>query len=103
MNNTIHRNDFEDIDGRFQNGEARRLLSYYSNYRKDIVEKDTDLFLMKKKYDEASTIEAKMHRQKLLQKIKIAILLLQDGDFFISIKLSYAGSKTKALAMVLRP
>lgn len=64
VNDTIHRNDFEDIDGRFQNGEARRLLSYYSNFRKDIVEKDTDLFLMKKKYDEAPTIEAKMHRHK---------------------------------------
>ena len=68
VNDTIHRNDFEDIDGRFQNSEARRLLSYYSNYRKDIVEKDTDLFLMKRKYDEAPTIVAKLHgKQKKIR------------------------------------
>ena len=65
VNETIHRNDFDDIESRFHNTDACRLLSYYCNYRKDIVEKDTDLYLMKQVYDAAPTIKAKLHyRQK---------------------------------------
>ena len=51
ISDTIHSNDFNEIESRFQNPDAFRLLSYYTNYRKDIVETNTNLFKMKQVYD----------------------------------------------------
>lgn len=64
VNDTIHSNDFDNVESRFKNPDALRLLSYYTSYRKDIIEKDTALFKMKQKYDSAPTIKAKLHRHR---------------------------------------
>lgn len=55
----IHRNDFEDRSGGFNNPLVLRLLSFYVNNRKNIVESDTELYIMKKEYDNNPTIKGK--------------------------------------------
>lgn len=60
----IHKNDFENISAKFSNPKVQELLAYYINYRKDVVEYDTDLYKLKLEYDKNPTLEAKRHGRK---------------------------------------
>ena len=60
----IHKNDFENISGKFSNSKVQELLAYYINYRKDVVELGTDLYRLKLEYDKNPTHEAKRHGRK---------------------------------------
>ncbi len=61
VNDTIHENDFDNIQERFCNPEIRELLAYYVNYRKDITDSNTELYKLKKEYDKEPIKEAKRH------------------------------------------
>lgn len=54
----IHRNVFsqKEIDT-VRSEEALRLLSFYTNFRKDIITPGTELYLLKKEYDANPTME----------------------------------------------
>ena len=56
----IHRNNFDQINS-FSNPLVTRLLSFYTNNRKNIIEVNTELYLMKQEYDKNPTIKAKRH------------------------------------------
>ena len=54
----IHDNVFtEDRNAEFQAEEAKKLLSFYTNYRKDIITPGTHLYELKTKYDLNPTME----------------------------------------------
>lgn len=55
----IHKNDFEGVCQHFDDPMIKKLLSFYENNRKSIVELDTELYLMKKEYDNDPTIKSK--------------------------------------------
>lgn len=57
----IHKNDFENYKDTFSNPIILKLLSYYINYRKAVIEEGTELYKLKQKYDENPTLEAKRH------------------------------------------
>lgn len=59
----IHRNEFDKINC-FSNQLILKLLSFYANNRKNIVEVNTELYLMKQEYDKNPTIKAKRHSNK---------------------------------------
>lgn len=61
----IHKNEFNNID-RLSNPMIIKLLSYYTNNRKNITEVNTDLYLMKQEYDKEPTIKAKRHNNKIV-------------------------------------
>ncbi len=53
--NVIHANNFtpEEIEN-IQNTNIKKLLSYYTNYRSDIITPGTELFKLKQEYDKIS-------------------------------------------------
>lgn len=52
----IHTNVFnEDIQTQFGNPLITKLLSYYTNYRKDIITEGTELYKLKQEYDKNPT------------------------------------------------
>ena len=59
----IHKNEFDKIDG-FSDPMIIRLLSYYKDNRKNIVEANTELYLIKQEYDKNPTIKTKRHGSK---------------------------------------
>jgi hypothetical protein len=59
----IHKNDFECDCQHFDDPMIKKLLSFYENNRKSIIESDTELYLMKKEYDNDPTIKAKRHNR----------------------------------------
>ena len=61
--NYIHTNDFE-AELRTYKDITRKLLDYYTNARKDIIDEGKPLFLMKQIYDANPTIETKRHNHK---------------------------------------
>ena len=59
----IHHNNFSEKDNaQFSSTEAQTLLSFYTNFRKDIITPGTDLYKLKKEYDSNPTI--KLRRKK---------------------------------------
>ncbi len=60
----IHTNDFDSSSDRFTNPLIIKLLSFYKNNRKFVVEEGTELFLMKQEYDKKPILEAKRHGKK---------------------------------------
>lgn len=60
----IHKNNFDDVELHFNDKCILKLLTHYSNSRKEIIEDGTGLFQMKAKYDDNPTIEAKRHNKK---------------------------------------
>lgn len=53
----IHTNVFnEETQTQFHNAKIKKLLSYYTNYRKDIVTEGSDLFRLKLEYDKEPTM-----------------------------------------------
>lgn len=56
--NYIHENVFtEDGNSQFKRIEAQNLLYFYTNYRKDIITPGSELYELKKLYDENPTIQ----------------------------------------------
>ena len=54
----IHTNIFtEEENSKFKNQNAHNLLYFYTNYRKEIITPGTDLYELKKIYDENPTIQ----------------------------------------------
>ena len=60
----IHTNDFDNSSERFTNPLIVKLLSFYENNRKFVVEEGTELFVMKQEYDKKPIVEAKRHGKK---------------------------------------
>ena len=60
----IHTNDFDSRGNEFTNPLIVKLLSFYENNRKFVVEEGTELFVMKQEYDKKPTLEAKRHGKK---------------------------------------
>ena len=60
----IHTNDFDSSSGKLTNPLIVKLLSFYENNRKSIVEEGTELFVMKQEYDKNPTLKAKRHGKK---------------------------------------
>ncbi len=60
----IHTNDFDGRRDKFTNPLIIKLLSFYENNRKSVVEKDSELFAMKQEYDKNPILEAKRHSKK---------------------------------------
>lgn len=60
----IHTNDFDSRGNEFTNPLVVKLLSFYENNRKFVVEEGTELFVMKQEYDKKPTLEAKRHGKK---------------------------------------
>ena len=60
----IHTNDFDNSSDRFANPLIIKLLSFYENNRKFVVEEGTELFVMKQEYDKKPILEAKRHGKK---------------------------------------
>ena len=60
----IHTNDFDSSSDRFTNPLIVKLLSFYENNRKFVVEEGTELFVMKQEYDKNPILEAKRHGKK---------------------------------------
>ncbi len=59
----IHSNKFgDDVYGQFSNPKVKQLLSFYNNYRDDIITEGTELYKLKKIYDLNPTIKLKRHR-----------------------------------------
>lgn len=57
----IHTNNFDNINDRFTNPLIVKLLSFYENNRKFVIEKGTELFVMKQEYDKNPTLKNKRH------------------------------------------
>lgn len=61
----IHKNCFDSIpEDLFKDRLTRKLLGYYVNGRKEIIEEGTVLFQMKACYDKTPVFEAKRHNKK---------------------------------------
>lgn len=60
----IHTNDFDNSSDRFTNPLIVKLLSFYKNNRKFVIEEGTELFAMKQEYDKKPILEAKRHGKK---------------------------------------
>ena len=60
----IHKNDFEK-DYSFSNPLVIKLLSFYENNRKAIIDPDTELYILKSEYDKNPTLEAKRHNKHI--------------------------------------
>lgn len=60
----IHTNDFDSSNDKFTNPLIVKLLSFYKNNRKFVVEEGTELYAMKQEYDKKPTLEAKRHGRK---------------------------------------
>ena len=58
----IHKNEFEE-NNHFTNPLVVKLLSFYENNRKAIIDPDTELYRMKLEYDKSPTIELKKHNK----------------------------------------
>ena len=61
----IHTNDFDNSSDRFTNPLIIKLLSFYENNRKFVVEEGTELFVMKQEYDKKPILEAKRHGRRI--------------------------------------
>ncbi len=62
----IHRNTFTpDELNRVTSSDAKMLLSFYTNYRKDIITENTELFRLKKEYDANPTRQLR-RKEKVL-------------------------------------
>ncbi len=59
---TIHKNDFENL--KHDNPLIEKLLSYYINNRKAVIEPNTELYKMKQIYDVNPTMQLKRHGKK---------------------------------------
>lgn len=60
----IHKNEFEYNTARFTKPQVRKLLAYYVNYRKAVVEEGTDLYKLKLEYDKNPLQKLKRHKNK---------------------------------------
>ncbi len=58
----IHKNEFED-NNHFSNPLVVKLISFYENNRKAIIDPDTELYRMKLEYDKNPTLELKKHNK----------------------------------------
>ena len=47
----IFKNDFNDIESLTESPKLRKILKYYKNYRADIADPSTDLYKLKKEFD----------------------------------------------------
>ena len=63
--NFIHNNDFDYDNDILKNPLAIKLLSFYKNNRKSIIEEDSDLYIMKKEYDQNPTMKLTRHCKKM--------------------------------------
>ena len=63
--NFIHKNDFDYDNDILKNPLAIKLLSFYKNNRKSIIEEDSDLYIMKKEYDQNPTMKLTRHCKKM--------------------------------------
>lgn len=63
--NIIHRNIFsqKEIDS-VDSEDALTLLTFYTNYRKDIITPGTKLYKLKQEYDAHPTIELRRKKQE---------------------------------------
>lgn len=60
----IHHNSFsETTSTQFRKPEAQKLLSFYTNYRKDIITPGTVLYKLKQEYDSNPTIELRRKKE----------------------------------------
>lgn len=59
----IHTNSF-DKDIHFEKPQVKKLISFYQNNRKSIIEPGTELYQMKQEYDENPTIVLTRHGKK---------------------------------------
>lgn len=60
----IHRNVFSQEElGTVVSDDARELLNFYTNYRKDIITPGTQLYELKQEYDAHPTIELRRKKQ----------------------------------------
>ncbi len=62
--NFIHKNDFDYDNDILKNPLAIKLLSFYKNNRKSIIEENSDLYIMKKEYDQNPTMKLTRHGKK---------------------------------------
>lgn len=51
--NIIYKNNFNDINALTENEKVRYVLSFYKNYRGDIADPSSELYKMKKQYEES--------------------------------------------------
>lgn len=60
----IHHNNFSEKDNaRFCSAEAQNLLSFYTNFRKDIITPGSPLYILKEEYDSNPTIELRRKKE----------------------------------------
>lgn len=64
VKSVIHTNAFDNSSDRFTNPLIIKLLSFYENNRKFVVEEGTGLFVMKQEYDKKPILEAKRHGKR---------------------------------------
>lgn len=57
----IHGNKFESSSNIIKKPIVQKLINYYVNNRKAVVEQNTDLYMMKQEYDKNPTRETKRH------------------------------------------
>lgn len=62
--NFIHKNDFDYDNDILKNPLTIKLLSFYKNNRKTIIEENSDLYIMKKEYDQNPTMKLIRHGKK---------------------------------------
>lgn len=60
----IHTNDFDNNSTRFSNPLIVKLLSFYKNNRKFVIEEGTELYIMKQEYNKKPTLKNKRHGKK---------------------------------------
>ena len=48
----IFKNDFNHIDDLTNNPKLLQILQYYKNYRSEIADENSELYKLKKEYDE---------------------------------------------------
>jgi hypothetical protein len=60
----IHTNDFDSGGDKFKNPLIIKLLSFYENNRKFVVEEGSELFVMKQEYDKNPLLKAKRQSKK---------------------------------------
>ena len=55
----IFKNDFNHIDDLTNNPRLLKILQYYKNYRSEIADKNSELYKLKKEYDELRAMSKK--------------------------------------------
>lgn len=60
----IHKNEFLQLSCKIIHPQAKRLLEYYINNRKEVIEQGTELYVLKQEYDKNPIVDPIRHGKK---------------------------------------